>query len=271
MPREERTPTRRPGQLPPGRHNLPREYVAESQRSRILDGVIEAVAEFGYHQARLHDVITAAGVSRKTFYEYYKDLDDAFLAAYDMHVTALTEAVQQAFVGEGAERSGRGGRPRGWPDQIRDGVRAFLGYLVDNPEAAKVALIDALGASKEARARRDAALRSFTFFVDSGRGEAAYEVPGRTALAVIGGANELIAWEILHGSPAKVGSLAPDIVYMIVLPFLGPKKALAQREKAVAELEAQGGGRKAASGAARGAKKRAGAAPAKRARKRSGR
>jgi AcrR family transcriptional regulator len=269
MPREERTPTRRPDQLPPGRHSLPREYVVESQRSRILDGVIEAVARLGYNETRLHSVITAAGVSRKTFYEYYKDLDDAFLAAYDMHVTALTEAVQQAFVGEGGGKSA--GRARGWTDQIRDGVRAFLGYLVDNPDAAKVCMIDALGASKEARARRDAALRSFTFFVDSGRSEAAYEVPGRTALAVIGGANELIAWEILHGSPAKVGSLAPDIVYMIVLPFLGPKKALAQREKAVAELEAAGGGRKAASGAARGAKKRAGPAPAKRARKRSGR
>lgn len=232
MAREERTPTRRPGQLPPGRHKLPREFVAESQRTRILDGVIAAVAEHGYLETRLAHVIAHAGLSRKTFYEYYKDLEEAFLAAYDIHVTALTEAVQVAFIGESDD--GHVTIRRRWPDQIRDGVAAFLGYLQAHPEAARVCLIEAFGAGRPARARRDAALRSFTFFVDSGRAEASHEVPGRTALAVLGGANELIAWELLHGSQRKIGQLAPELVYMITLPFLGPKRALAEREKTVA-------------------------------------
>ena len=236
MPRQERTPTRRPGQLPPGRHKLPREIVEESQRTRILDGIVAAVADHGYGETRLADVIATAGVSRKTFYEYFRDLEDAFLAAYDLHVAALTDAVSAAFLGSDGDAA-----RRRWTDQIRDGVRAFVGYLAEHPDAAKVCMVDALGAGKEARGRRDAALRSFTFFIDSGRGEAAHEVPGRTALAVLGGANELIAWELLHGSPAKLRQLAPEVVYMIVLPFLGPKKALTEREKVVRELAAPKG------------------------------
>jgi AcrR family transcriptional regulator len=202
--------------------------------------VIEAIADLGYPHTRLGHVVAAAGISRKTFYEHYRDLDDAFLEAYDLHVAALTEDVQNAFLGDASAAKRR------WPDQIRDGVRAFLGYLQEHPAAAKVCLVDALGAGKEARSRRDAALRSFTFFVDSGRGETAHEVPGRTALAVLGGANELIAWELLHGSPRKLEALAPELVYMIVLPFLGPKKALAEREKTVASIGSTGGGAKKA-------------------------
>src|SRR5262249_2413655 len=160
--------------------------------------------------------------SRKTFYEYFKDMEECFLAAYDMHVSALSEQTARAFLGDG---------PRPWPTQVREGVAAFLGYLSDHPTAARVCMVDALGASRAARAKRDNAMRSFPFFVDAGRGSATHEVPGRTAIAVLGAANELIAMELLYGSPANLDSLAPEIVYLITLPFLGPRKAFAEREK----------------------------------------
>lgn len=217
--------SRRPGQLPPGRHGLPREFIEQSQRQRMLDAVIDAVAELGYQDTRLADIIARAGVSRKTFYEYFKDMEECFLAAYDMHVAALSEQTAQAFLGDG---------PRPWPQQVRDGVRAFVGYLSEHPTAARVCMVDALGAGRAARAKRDNAMRSFTFFVDAGRGGATHEVPGRTAMAVLGAANELIASELLYGSPNRLDVLAPDIVYLVTLPFLGPRKALAEREHAIA-------------------------------------
>jgi AcrR family transcriptional regulator len=218
--------SRRPGQLPPGRHGLPREYIAQSQRQRILDGVIDAVAELGYQDTRLADIIARAGVSRKTFYEYFKDMEECFLAAYDMHVAALSEQTAEAFLGSG---------PRPWPKQVRDGVAAFLRYLAEHPTAARVCMVDALGASRAVRVKRDNAMRSFTFFVDAGRGAAGHEVPGRTAIAMLGAANELIAMELLYGSPEKIEALAPEVVYLLTLPFLGPRKAFAEREKALAD------------------------------------
>jgi AcrR family transcriptional regulator len=192
----------------------------------MLDAVIDAVADLGYQDTRLADIIARAGVSRKTFYEYFKDMEECFLAAYDMHVAALSEQTAQAFLGDG---------PRPWPKQVRDGVAAFLGYLADHPTAARVCMVDALGASRAARTKRDNAMRGFTFFVDAGRGSASHEVPGRTAIAVLGAANELIAMELLYGSPDNLAALAPEIVYLITLPFLGPRKAFAEREKAIAE------------------------------------
>ena len=192
----------------------------------MLDAVIDAVAELGYQDTRLADIIARAGVSRKTFYEYFKDMEECFLAAYDMHVAALAEQTAQAFLGD---------RQRPWPQQVREGVAAFLAYLSDHPTAARVCMVDALGAGRASRNKRDNAMRSFTFFIDAGRSSASHEVPGRTAMAVLGAANELIATELLYGSPDNLMGLAPDIVYLITLPFLGPRKALAERDKVVAE------------------------------------
>ena len=70
--------------LPPGRHGLPREFVAENQRERLLNGVVEAVAEHGYNATTIGKITDAAKISRRTFYEYFKDKEGCFLAAYEM-------------------------------------------------------------------------------------------------------------------------------------------------------------------------------------------
>ena len=78
-------PTRRrrrsPHALPPGRHGLPRSFVASNQRERLLEAVASVTARIGYPDTTVHDIHSAAGVSRKTFYEHFTNKEDAFLAA----------------------------------------------------------------------------------------------------------------------------------------------------------------------------------------------
>ena len=193
----------------------------------MLQAVLDAVAEQGYQDTRVTDIIARAGVSRKTFYEHFDEKEQCFLAAYDRELTQLTEEVAAAFLARG---------PGQWEERVRDGVHAFLRYLAERPAAARVCMVDAVGAGPRAIVKREAAIRNFTYLVDAGRSEAALEVPGRTAVAVLGGANELIAGELIHGSAKNVGTLAPDIVYLITLPFLGPAAALEQRDKARDEV-----------------------------------
>src|SRR3954447_19942271 len=72
-----------PDRLPKGPHGLSREQVQASQRQRMLDAVLDAVGEHGYAGATVADITTAAGVSRTTFYEQFRNKQDAFLTAYD--------------------------------------------------------------------------------------------------------------------------------------------------------------------------------------------
>src|ERR671918_1641864 len=83
-------------QLPPGRHGLSRDYVAQNQRERILAAVADVTSAASYAEMTVEDVIVTAGVSRRTFYEHFKNKDEAFLAAYDAVSGQLVEQVMAA-------------------------------------------------------------------------------------------------------------------------------------------------------------------------------
>jgi AcrR family transcriptional regulator len=212
---------RRPEQLPPGRHGLSRRDVARSQRERILTSVTEVVAQEGYQATRVTDVIASAGVSRKTFYEHFADKEECFLAAYDTNLADLMGLTAASFDTADA-----------WPDRVRAGLAAFLDGLAMRPAAARMCLVEVLAAGPKALARREAATRGFTYFLDAGRAGAPRGLPPFTALAIIGGVNELLYAELLHGSVADLPKLLPDLMYWVTLPFLGHEAADAQRELA---------------------------------------
>lgn len=217
----ERAPMK-PGQLPPGRHGFTQQEVMASQRGRLLDGVVRSTAERGYLGMRVTDILGYAGVSRKTFYEHFSDKEECFLAAYDHHMADLLSVTAEAFEGPDL---------KSWPARISAGLVALLERLAENPDVARMCFVEVIGAGDKALAKREAALRNFTYFIDAGRGEASGDVPGVTALALLGGISELIASEVLHGSPSRLDQLAPDVVYLVCLPFLSPARVRKERER----------------------------------------
>jgi AcrR family transcriptional regulator len=216
-------------QLPRGRHGLPRETVRESQRARIIQSMIEVVAERGYQATRVADVVGRAGVARKTFYELFDDLEHCFLASYDQVSAQLFEAVSAAF-------NERVDAP--WAERIRVGMAAYLELLAGWPEGARFAIVEALAAGPKALVRRDAFLRQFTELVEAGRSQSSLELPGMISVAIVGGVHELLYSEILHGATARLPARLPDIVYWITQPFLGAEGAAAERERARDSLRA---------------------------------
>lgn len=105
--------------LPSGRHNLPREFVVNSQRDRLLDSMAEACAGKRYAEVSVADVVDRAKVSRSTFYEIFPDKEACFLATYD--------AILGRFVAE-VIRAARG-PDLDWPDQIEAGVETRLAFF----------------------------------------------------------------------------------------------------------------------------------------------
>ncbi len=184
--------------------------------------MIEVVSERGYPETRVVDVITVAGVSRKTFYELFDSKEDCFLAAYDVLLGTLLGEIAGGF-------EAQPGAP--WAERLAAGMGALLDHLAAHPDEARFAVVEVLAAGPKALARRDAALRQFAGFLDAGRAESSVELPGITALSVAGGVNELLYSEILHGAAARLPSRLPDLMFWIVLPFLGADAAAAERER----------------------------------------
>ena len=214
-------------QLSPGRHGLSRQAVVASQRERILEAMVGAVARRGYATARVVDVIGRAGVSRKTFYQLFRDKEECFLAAHDEVVGRLFAAASKAF------QSAAG---QAWPERIRGAMTALLVALAEDPAAAKLAIVDVFAAGPKALARRDAGLRRFADCVDAGRSESSVELPGITARAIIGGVNELLYADIRRGATAELPTRLPEIVFWITESLLGPDRAATERERARLQL-----------------------------------
>jgi AcrR family transcriptional regulator len=197
--------------------------VTESQRSRIHQAMIEVVSERGYPETRVVDVIGVAGVSRKTFYELFDSKEDCFLAAYDVLIGNLLEEATDAFESRADST---------WAGRVAAALGALLEHLSMHPDEARFAIVEVLAAGPRALSRRDAALRQFAGFLEPGRSEASFELPGITSIAVAGGVNELLYSEILHGAAARLPSRLPDLMFWVTLPFLGAEGAAAQREQA---------------------------------------
>jgi AcrR family transcriptional regulator len=201
---------------------LPREAVTESQRNRIHQAMIEVVSVRGYPETRVVDVIGVAGVSRKTFYELFESKEDCFLAAYDVLLDNLLTDATNGF-------ESKAGAP--WAERVAAALEALLEHLAEHPDEARFAIVEVLAAGPKALARRDAALRQFSGFLESGRSESSIDLPGITSIAVIGGINELLYSEILHGAAGRLQSRLPDLMFWVTLPYLGADAAAAERER----------------------------------------
>lgn len=196
--------------------------MTESQRGRIQRAMIEVVSRRGYPETRVVDVIGVAGVSRKTFYELFESKEDCFLATYDVLLGTLIEEATAAYETQPGDS---------WAERIAAALQILLANLAEHPEEARFAIVEVLAAGPQALARRDSAIRQFTGFLEAGRSEASVELPGITSLAIAGGVYELLYSEILHGSVARLPSRLPDLVFWVLLPFLGPENAGAERER----------------------------------------
>ena len=68
----------------------------------------DAVAENGYAATTIADVVSRAGVSRKTFYEHFDGKQECFLALYDAGIAFLQTRVSAGDRGRAARRPATG-------------------------------------------------------------------------------------------------------------------------------------------------------------------
>jgi len=195
--------------------------VARNQRERILAAVAEVASTRGYGAMSVQDVVREAGVSRRTFYEQFKNKDHAFLAAYDEASGRLMTAIRAAI---DAEETFEG--------KASAGFRAFLELLAASPAFAKMCIVEVLAAGPDAIARRARTMEEFTaFFEDAAERTLVRENPPSPLIAetIVGGVYETVYRRIARGETAELPKLLPDLVESALLPYVGERKAAEQR------------------------------------------
>lgn len=202
--------------LPAGRHGLPREFVAQNQRERIVTAMVDTVAERGYNATTVAHITAAASVSRRTFYEHFSDKEDCFLAAYDM----VAEHVLDSMGAAAASFSE-------WPQKVRAALGTVLRFLAAEPELARFCMVEPIGAGGEAAARHRASLERFAEILRGGRPALGGErqLPEAIEETLVGGLVSLIVREISAGRTEQLESLLPELVELTLVPYLGAERA----------------------------------------------
>jgi AcrR family transcriptional regulator len=208
-------PRRHPQQLPSGRHGLLRSFVATNQQERIMAAVARAAAELGYTEMSVEAIVARAGVSRRTFYEHFKNKEDAFLAAYDAVVRQQARHIRRAYFEETTVQ-----------DRLRAGIRAYLEFTASEPDVARMCIVEVLAAGPRAMSKRNEAMRMFAEIIEDNIHEL---LPGcrraaLTAETIVGGIHEVVFSRILTGRVDELPGLADDLLATILMLDVGADK-----------------------------------------------
>lgn len=204
------------GPLPAGRHGYSREQVAHHQRERLIAGLAEAIAERGYAAVTLSDIVRHAKVSRRVFYANFEGKEQCFLAAFEVVVDHLRE-----LIGDGAAGV------ESWPAQAIAALRAALAFLAEEPDLARLCLLESRTAGPAVTTRFNAAVAELVPALAQGRAERpeGERLPASTEDSTLGSLVSLAQRKVAAGEAAQLGDLLPDCTELILLPYLGPAEA----------------------------------------------
>jgi AcrR family transcriptional regulator len=201
--------------LPPGRHGLSREFVAENQRQRIAAGMIAEVVERGYAETTVTRVVAAAGVSRRTFYNNYSDKEEAFFDVYGQVADFLLAAMNEA----GAAEKG------GWAARVKAELEALLDAVAANTDLAKFCFAVPPAAGGEVAASYRDFLSRLVAVLTDGRPKRTRRPPPASEYGMAGGLAALILRAIADSGADGVRSLLPEVTELVLTPYLGREEA----------------------------------------------
>jgi AcrR family transcriptional regulator len=176
----------------------------------LLVAITEVSAEQGVANVTVAGVVARAGVSRRTFYDLFEDRQQCFLAALDAAIEHASQRVRAACDPSAA-----------WHERIRTGLAAFLSFLDDNCDMARLMLVESLGAGRLAHERRDRLLAMIVPVIEEGRRDAKREPPPLIAEGLIGGVLSVVHARLAGRDPRPLLELVSHLTSMIVLPYRG--------------------------------------------------
>lgn len=207
------TLSRAPRHLPEGGRGVSVSFTAHSQRERILDAVANLCASEGYVTLTVDDIVATASVSLNTFYEHFKDKEDAFLVANELGHVRGTAILFNALAAAPS-----------WDQGVRDGLAALLGFFFSEPAFARLAAVEAPIASPAAAARCEAQLSAYAQLLLEGAPRSR-RPPAVACEAIAASLHSAVFAYAVHGvirDPVKARNYAS---YLVLAPFLGPSKA----------------------------------------------
>jgi AcrR family transcriptional regulator len=203
------------GPLPGGHHGLSRQQILESQRERLLAAIAQEVAADGYRGTTITEIVKRASVSTRDFYEHFDGKEECFLAAFD----AVRDHVESLLAAAVADQPD-------FPRQVIAALRAALEFFAEEPDLARLCLLEPVGATPKTAIRFREAVLACVPALARGRELAdGRTLPASTEDSLLGGMISLATRSMLAGETGRLPELLPDLVEFALSPYMGPERA----------------------------------------------
>lgn len=170
----------------------------DEHRTRLLEGMARAVTAHGYAQLTTSDIVREANVSKRTFYQYFKDKTDCLIALFN-HSAQKIEATLRASIDP----------KRDWSSQIDLTIRLYLETLAANPLLLRALFVEILALGPAGLvARRLAMERLAGVLLAAAANHRSTPIPQWLATGLIGGINEMVLQHIEQDQIAHLPRLS---------------------------------------------------------------
>jgi AcrR family transcriptional regulator len=202
--------------MPPGRHLVPRDFVAQNQRERMLLATAELVSERGYRKTTIELIAKTARVALSTFYEQFASKEECFLAAFDESIDAAAEVFEELLVP---------GQP--WEEQVSAGLEIALEMIVKEPARARLCIVEAQAAGGESLKRYQEMLEAIAPKLREGRehNPRSARLPDGLEVAIVGGLFWLVHQRLIAGREEEIKGLLPEMLQVTLTPYVGEEQA----------------------------------------------
>jgi AcrR family transcriptional regulator len=185
-------------------------------RERIRNAVATTIQARGYHQTTVADIVAAAGISRRAFYNEFPGKVDAFIAACEHGFQQTIAACAPGFLSTAA-----------WPERVWHGAQAFAGFMAREPQIAHLSFVECYAIGPQFALRVHAAQRAFTLFLEEGyrQGPTADSLSRSCSVLTATAIFELAFQGTRRDPSLYMRSLQPLAVYIALAPFIGLEDA----------------------------------------------
>lgn len=172
-----------------------------TQRERLMAGMIAAAGRSGYAGASVSEVIRNAGVSRPTFYDYFTDKDDCFIATHRESGQRLVDEINRTVATSEPELT------------VQASIRRLVEIAQCLPDLAGFLMNDAMAGGWRSLDERDRLRDEIAQIIERRRAQAPphTSTPDLPIRLVIGAVRWLLAPKLRRGERDLTG-LADDLV-----------------------------------------------------------
>lgn len=183
---------------------LSREEVAKNQRERLFGATVACIADKGYEETTVADLLELSGISRSAFYEHFRDKEECFLATFDGISDQAMELVRQELEKQNGS----------WEGRARAALDRTFETIVNQPAAASLCFDGVYTAGEPGRKALEAASEKFDAVVGKtvakiNDGE---ELPKEMVHGLLGGAQAVIQAQLRRDEPEALPNLADDLL-----------------------------------------------------------